>query len=549
MFKELLSVLGLRSKFRPLEMRRVYEEGRFSSFFETSSLIKYLIALFTMLSILVIVSYHEEYPEIKESLFISLIVTLVAISYLNFQLKELLRSNSRLLLVTLTTIFNLALAKGLGLYMSNRMDPDFSILQQSTPLAFFLVPTAFAPLLITTLLGVRAGIFVVIFQSILIAILVENSFQMLIIGLLTGFVAVYYTRDVRKRSDLIKAGVWVGLTSLLCSCAFIYIQGIDFSSLWTAGFNSPELSAPFIQASWGVAIGLFTAFVVGGILPVFENVFKITTNISWLELSDFNHPLLKQMAIRAPGTYHHSLNVANLSESAAEAIGANALQCRVCSYFHDIGKMVKPEYFIENSNIQTNPHNKLTPQMSALIITSHVKEGVDMALKYKLSKEIIDVIREHHGTSVIAYFFHRAKRQSEDALIGSRILELNCEDVPQVDENTYRYPGPKPHTRESAVISICDSVEAASRCLQKPTAQRIEELIEGIIQSRIEDGQLDESDLTLKELGIIRDRLVFMMTNMMHARINYPKEEADENANPDDTKDKVTPAPTDSKKD
>ncbi len=214
----------------------------------------------------------------------------------------------------------------------------------------------------------------------------------------------------------------------------------------------------------------------------------------------------------------------------AEAVKANALECRVCSYFHDIGKMVKPEYFIENSNVERNPHNKLNPQMSALIISAHVKEGVDLAMKYKLNKEIIDVIREHHGTSLITYFYHRAKRLSEDATLGSKILDMNCDDVPDVDENTYRYPGPKPHSKESAIISICDAVEAASRCLQKPTPQRIEDLINGIIEHKIHDGQFDQADLTLGELNIIRGKLVFMLTNMLHARINYPK--------PDEDKDK-----------
>lgn len=523
-----MSALGLRSKFQAPEMRRIYEEGQFSSFFEKSLFIKYMIGLFAFGATVAILIYHAEIEQIKERLFLTLMVITVAIAYMNFQLKGILERNSKILLIVLAGAINLFMAKMLYLYVGPYMVTDLPALQQPMPVAIFLVPTAFAPLLITTLLGVGAGTFVVIFLSVLTAILFDNSFQMLIIGLLTGFMGVYYTRDVRKRTDLVRAGVWVGLTSLLCACAFGLIHGIDIASFWGQGiFEAPELRMAVKQAVWGVVIGFVTALVVGGVLPVVESIFKITTNISWLELSDFNHPLLKEMSIRAPGTYHHSLNVANLSESVAEAVKANALECRVCSYFHDIGKMVKPEYFIENSNVDRNPHNKLTPQMSALIISSHVKEGVDMALKHKLSKEIIDVIREHHGTSLITYFYHRAKRQSEDAALGSQILEMNCDDVPEVDENTYRYPGPKPQSKESAIISICDSVEAASRCLQKPTPQRIEDLVDGIIEHKIQDGQFDEADLSFSELRVIRDKLVFMLTNMLHARISYPKPDED----------------------
>ncbi len=540
MFKNLLSVLGLRSKFDPPEMRRIYEEGRFSSFFENSMLIKYLIGAFAFAATVAILIYHADIVQIKERIFLTLMVITVAIAYMNFQLKPILDKNSKVLLITLAGLANLLFAKLLFIYVGPLVIEDVPVMQQQIPMAVFLVPTALAPLLITTLLGVGAGTFIVIFLSVLTAILFDNSFQMLIIGLLTGFIGVYYTRDVRKRSDLIRAGVWVGLTSLLCACAFGLIHGIDISSFWGNDiWEAPELRMALAQALWGVVIGFVTALIVGGILPVFENIFKITTNISWLELSDFNHPLLKEMSIRAPGTYHHSLNVANLAESTAEAIKANALECRVCSYFHDIGKMVKPEYFIENSNIENNPHNKLTPQMSSLIISSHVKEGVDMALKYNLNKEIIDVIREHHGTSLITYFYHRAKRLSEDAAIGSRILDMNCDDVPTVDESTYRYPGPRPQSKESAIISICDAIEAASRCIQKPTPQRIEDLIDGIIEHKIQDGQFDEADLTFNELRIIRDKLVFMLTNMLHARISYPK--TDENKDQPVEEGKVTP--------
>ena len=211
-----------------------------------------------------------------------------------------------------------------------------------------------------------------------------------------------------------------------------------------------------VQSALAIGNGIVTAMIVGGALPMLENLFRITTDISWLEASDLNHPLLRRMTIEAPGTYHHSLVVANLAESAAEAIGANATLCRVCSYFHDVGKLVKPEYFTENMNFERNPHDDLAPTMSALIIIAHVKEGVDLALKHRLNQRIIDIIQEHHGTSLVHYFYQRALQQQEDARAGGKIMKLREDDVPEVHEESFRYSGPKPQTKESAIISLAD---------------------------------------------------------------------------------------------
>src|SRR5438034_826556 len=212
------------------------------------------------------------------------------------------------------------------------------------------------------------------------------------------------------------------------------------------------------------------------------------------------------MTIEAPGTYHHSLVVANLAEAAAEAIGANATLCRVCSYFHDVGKLIKPEYFTENMSFERNPHDDLAPTMSTLIIIAHVKEGVDLALKYKLHQRIIDIIQEHHGTSLVYYFYQRALQQYEDARAGGKIMKLREDDIPDVREESFRYSGPKPQTRESAVVSLADMVESASRSLEKPTPQKIESLVNELIEERIIDRQLDECDLTLAELKVIAER-------------------------------------------
>jgi putative nucleotidyltransferase with HDIG domain len=294
-----------------------------------------------------------------------------------------------------------------------------------------------------------------------------------------------------------------------------------------------------LQSALAFGNGLVTATIVGGILPMLEQMFQITTDISWVEASDLNHPLLRRMTIEAPGTYHHSLVVANLAEAAAETIGANATLCRVCSYFHDVGKLVKPEYFTENMNFERNPHDDLAPSMSALIIMAHVKEGVDLALKHKLNQRIIDIIQEHHGTTLVAFFYQRALQQQEDARAGGKIMKLRAEDIPEVREESFRYSGPKPQTKESAIISLADIVESASRSLEKPTPQKIEQLVRELIEERIADGQLDDCDLTLGDIKTITERFSFTLMTMLHSRIAYPKPESkfasprDESVRPD----------------
>src|SRR5947209_103213 len=281
-----------------------------------------------------------------------------------------------------------------------------------------------------------------------------------------------------------------------------------------------------VQSALAIGNGIVIATIIGGILPILEHLFRITTDISWLEASDLNHPLLRRMTIEAPGTYHHSLVVANLAEAAAESIGANATLCRVCSYFHDVGKLVKPEYFTENMNFERNPHDDLAPTMSALIIIAHVKEGVDLALKHRLNHRIIDIIQEHHGTSLVYYFYQRALQQQEDARAGGKIMNMRAEDIPEVREESFRYPGPKPQSKESAIVSLADIVESASRSLSKPTPQKIEQLVNELIEERVADGQLDECELTLGELRVIAERFRFTLVPMMHSRIAYPKGES-----------------------
>ena len=252
----------------------------------------------------------------------------------------------------------------------------------------------------------------------------------------------------------------------------------------------------------------------------------MTTEISWLELSDLNHRLLRRMQLEAPGTFHHSLVVAALAEAAAETIGANAVMARACAYFHDIGKLVKPQYFIENQGeMMDNPHDQLTPTMSALVIIAHVKDGVDLALKHKLNRRIIEVIREHHGDTLVQFFHRKAQEQRKTELEKvSKGLE-DPQDLPKIDEKSFRYPGPRPRSRESGIISLADPVESASRALQKPTPAKVRAMIEEIVQGRLAEGQLDQCELSLRELAAVKECFAVTLRSMMHTRIDYPKDE------------------------
>jgi len=442
-----------------------------------------------------------------------LLIMVTAVVQLWMNHPETLSLNSRLLLVFGTLFAQLALIK----FILAQVDAG-AIAPWVGPL---LVPYAFAPLILSVLLGKNHGLYAAIFASLWGAMLhppINPVF--LVISLITGFAAVYATVQVRRRSRLIRAGVYVGIATLLLAATFGLIGPIRWEAI---GSTNWQLIG--IQAATAVGVGFATAIVVSGLLPMLENFFAITTDISWLELADLNHPVLRRLSIEAPGTYHHSLAVANLSEAAAEKVNANACVCRVSSYFHDIGKLVKPEYFAENMRPGESPHEDLTPTMSALIIIAHVKEGVDLALKHHLNQRIIEVIQQHHGTSLVSFFYRRALRQQEDAKLGGKIMNLREADVPEVKDSSFRYPGPKPQTKEAAIISLADAVESASRSLDRPTPQRVEDLIHDIIQDRILDGQLDDCPLTLKEIGILAASFRHTLTSMMHTRIAYPKRE------------------------
>lgn len=453
-----------------------------------------------------------------KALFVAAVLSGALMARLHLGLPETFRRNSRVVLILSVIVLQLLLMEFSG-FLANTFAPGGGFF-------YLVIPYGFAPGLVCLLLGRAHGAVAAVYSAFCGALLVERAmvFPYLAFALCGGLVAVYMTHLVRRRRRLISSGLYVGLTVL--------VAGFVFGIVKWPGFQETTASWETLgrQGLAALAVATLTTIIAGGLLPLFESLFRITTDISWVELADLNHPLLKRMTIEAPGTYHHSLVVANLSEAAAEAIGANASLCRVCSYFHDIGKLNKPEYFIENIGDGENPHDDLTPTMSALIVIAHVKDGVDFALKHNLNREIIAVIREHHGTSLIQYFHYRAQKLKEEVERQVRLGNAREEDIPEVNEDGFRYPGPRPQTRESAIISLADAVESASRTLQKPTPQKIEQLIDEIARNRLREGQFDECPLTLKDLARIKASFAATLRSMLHNRISYPKIGLDEDA-------------------
>src|SRR5881392_3603069 len=459
--------------------------------------------------------FSGQQPEPTKNFVIALLVLATAITQLWINQPKSFAQSSRILLIFGVILIQLAVTKGLLVICNSG---GYSFLKPE--MGGLITPYAFAPLVLSVLLGRHHGLYAAFFVSLWSSILFGPiDAPLLVTSLISGFTAVSLTLQVRRRGQLVHAGFCVGLAIWLLSLTFGLIGPIN----WFYP-TANDWGMIGYQSALAIGNGILTATLVGGALPILENLFQITTDISWLEASDLNHPLLRRMTIEAPGTYHHSLVVANLAEAAAEAIGANATLCRVCSYFHDAGKLVKPEYFTENMSFERNPHDDLAPSMSALIIIAHVKEGVDLALKNKLNQRIIDIIQEHHGTSLVYYFYQRAIQQQEDARAGGKIMNIREEDIPEVQEESFRYSGPKPQTKESAIVSLADIVESASRSLEKPTPQKIEQLVQELIEERIADGQLDECDLTLGELKLIAERFRFTLMTMLHTRIAYPKQ-------------------------
>lgn len=338
--------------------------------------------------------------------------------------------------------------------------------------------------------------------TLVIAISIGHDMAQALVLTATIAGAILVLKDVRTRSKIFTVGLVAAGVALLTTLGVGTLYGQPWSVLWVNGFT---------LALWSLIAGALMTVM----LPTVEKVFGVQTDLSLIELGDPAHPLLQELIRRAPGTYNHSITVAALAEAAAESIGARGLLVRVGAYFHDIGKMLKPGYFIENQSQGDNRHDSLVPAMSTLVIIAHVKDGADLARQNKLPEQIIDFIQQHHGTTLVEYFYRQASEQRDK----------DPDGVAEVDESSFRYPGPKPQTKESAVLMLADAVESASRALKEPTPSRIENIVEELARKRLLDGQFDECGLTLEEVRKIGESLVKSLTAVYHGRVKYPGQE------------------------
>jgi len=371
----------------------------------------------------------------------------------------------------------------------------------SSTALLFGMPVAVGAMLISIFHGVGAAASFSLILSVFASLATGARVELFIYFFVSSLVAAYGVRHCTERVTLIKAGLVTGLINIILSLAVQMIYG----TLYTLDAVVASLA--------GFMGGLLAGIIATGVLPLVEIAFGFTTDIKLLELSNMDQPLLKELMVQAPGTYHHSVVISNMVEATAKAVHANPLLAKVSAYYHDIGKMKKPLYFIENQPGAENKHEKLAPSMSSLILISHVKDAVELAREHKLGREIIDIIQQHHGTSLISYFYHKA--QERQLSRSGRVTEIKEED--------FRYPGPKPQTKEAGLVMLADMVEAASRSLVDPTPARIQGMVQKIINKVFSDGQLDACELTLKDLHEIAKGFNKTLSGIFHHRIEYPE--------------------------
>lgn len=403
------------------------------------------------------------------------------IFFLHFFRPEIARSNNYLLLFAIliaAEVLLLDIVVSLG-YLSR-----------------FLVPLTIASMLATVLFDEEVGLALTVSLGLLVGVLSDFKLDIAFVTIISGTVAGFSVRRVRHRHEFYRPILYLCITY----AGSVYI--IESLKLTP----TTELVR---HVGLAVMNGFLSPILTIGLLPLFESGFGITTDVTLLELSDLNRPLLKRLAIEAPGTYHHSIMIGTLAEDAAEAIGANSLLARVGSYYHDIGKILKPEYFVENQTGVSNKHEKLAPTMSAMILEAHVKEGVELAIENNLPKSIIDFITGHHGTSTMTYFYEKARQEQGD----------------EADVKDYQYPGPNPRSKEVAIVMLADSVEAASRTLDDPKPARIRSLVHRIFMDKFDSGLLENSNLTLRDIKKIEDSFIRVLTAFHHRRIKYPEKQ------------------------
>jgi putative nucleotidyltransferase with HDIG domain len=414
---------------------------------------------------------------------LTILILIIYALYLYANRKKIYSDNKKLLLITILILAQV----GIGALIVNSL--DWSV---------YVIPTTISSMLLGILFDPGVGLVGTVIIGLILAGIVGFDYSFIVLTIFVGIVAIYSVTRIRTRNQIFKAIIYI-MTAYL-------IVVFTLGSLKYQGFQ--EIFEIFVF--FLIPNAVLSPFITYMMLGIFERLFDITTDVTLLEFSDLNQPLLKELAVKAPGTFHHSIIVGNLAESAALSIGANSLLARVGSYYHDIGKMVKAEYFVENQKNKANKHEGLAPNMSALILTSHVKNGLELAEKNRLPKSIRDFIPEHHGTNLMSYFYNKALEENEN------------EDI---NESDYRYPGPSPKSKETAIVMLADTVEAATRTLSNPSAGRLRKMVEELVEQRFLEGELDDSDLTMRDLKGIIDGFVSVLLGIYHQRIEYPKTE------------------------
>ncbi|PUU92746.1 MAG: 7TM receptor with intracellular metal dependent phosphohydrolase [Halanaerobium sp.] len=424
------------------------------------------------------------YYNISGRILISLILVLLLGFYFYKYQPDIWDDNSKLLLIELLIFIVVVLAKILTLFHN--------------PFVDYMVPTAMASILLTILIGSDTALITTLFISLLIAPIYDMNFNIVLTSFLAGLIGIFSVSKVKARGDIIRAGLNVSfILVFLIGGLSLLKQNQDWSNLiWSVG--------------GGIINGLLVGVLANGLLPYLEDLFNMTSSVKLLELSNPSQPILKRMLVEAPGTYHHSIIVGNLAETAAEDVGADSLLARAAAYYHDIGKLKRPYFFSDNQFGGENPHDKTSPNLSALIIKSHVKDGVELAGENGLPSKITDIIKQHHGTNLISYFYQQA-------------LQDNKHD--DIEKKDFRYDGPKPQSREAAIIMLADITEAAirSKNFNKNNHDRIEGFVRGLVKDKLIENQLDQSNLTLTDLDTIVKSFVKVLTGIYHQRVEYPE--------------------------
>jgi putative nucleotidyltransferase with HDIG domain len=415
-----------------------------------------------------------------------LVTYALIIVFINHYRKEYIKDEKYMVLLGLLLTIGIILTRILA---------GFDGTTETTTSLGYLVPVAAITMLIAILLDSRLAIFIAVILGLYNGIVNGNELQFAVFSIVGGVTGVYSVTHLAERGDLMRASLYIMFANVVTVLAL----GLMI------GFSLTKLS---IVVIFGIANGLISSVVTIGTLPFLETVFGLTTSSKLLELSNPNQPILRRLLMEAPGTYHHSIIVGNLAEGAADAVGANSLLARVGAYYHDIGKIKRPYFFIENQiNTNENPHDKLAPTLSTLIITAHVKDGLELAKEHKLPKVIADIIAQHHGTSLISFFYHKAAENEK------------AENLNKAD---FSYEGPKPRSKEAAIVMLADAVEAGARSLKNPTPSRMEAFVRKVVKDKLEEGQLEESDLTFRELDTIIQAFLRVLNGIFHSRIEYP---------------------------